>query len=227
MEETNSRRVHLGCLYLMMALVHPPCPFMIACPFTPTPAASLASLHAEVCLYFHIPSGTGTPTPCMHFPVIPSMGAAGTPLPPHVTPTHQAIIISPCVLSPRLPLQKDVSFHSPEWHAARVATLQVCACVCGGGEGGRQMTKVLGGHDSPQMKERSALRRPLLFPTAPLLLRPPPHLQVERPTYDEWLLKRKEDEGKLASVADIEEKRMREYRAGCSVGGEMKGGGGG
>ena len=55
---------------------------------------------------------------------------------------------------------------------------------------------------------------PLLLPTAPLLLYPPPPLQVERPTYDEWLLKRKEDEGKLASVADIEEKRMRECRAG-------------
>ncbi|GAX73399.1 hypothetical protein CEUSTIGMA_g852.t1 [Chlamydomonas eustigma] len=55
---------------------------------------------------------------------------------------------------------KDVSFHTAEWHAARISALQ-----------------------------------------------------VERPTYDQWLKKRKEEEGKLSAIADEEEKKMREYRA--------------
>ena len=62
------------------------------------------------------------------------------------------------------------------------------------------------------------IKTPPVAPVTPFLLHPPPPpLQVERPTYDEWLLKRKEDEGNLASVADIEEKRMRECRAGCGM----------
>ena len=35
-------------------------------------------------------------------------------------------------------------------------------------------------------------------------------LQTERPTYDQWLQKRKEEEGKLASVAEQEEMKMSE-----------------
>lgn len=36
-------------------------------------------------------------------------------------------------------------------------------------------------------------------------------VQAERPTYDQWLQKRKEEEGKLASVAEQEEKKMSEW----------------
>ena len=42
-------------------------------------------------------------------------------------------------------------------------------------------------------------------------------MQTERPSYDEWMRKKKEDEGKLAAVALEEEARMRE--CGSSSGG--------